>query len=417
MSGLTAIVTGATGMTGNGVVKELLNDSRFDKIYTLSRSQKGKDHGTIVHATLDLQSSAKEMAEQLQDVKGEYVFFCAYLAKDDEGEAAKVNNAMLKNFLDALSITGANKQLKRFVLTTGLKQYAVHQGQPKNPMHETDPWFDQPDRPPNFYYDQQKTLASAAKEQNWEWVVTYPQDVVGFAKANFMNLATALGLYCAVSKALPGSELPFPGSKANFMAFNCWTSAKTHAKFCLWAATAGGAGNNAFNVVNGDTESWQNMWPQLARRFGCKVPDKMFPGGEEGEYQDFEPSTTELPFRPPIDEFATDMGMTGEFEKSRIHQQIDTTAWSKRPEVVEAYKTLQKKYDLDEQGWAKATWGFVTFLLGREFSCVVSMSKARKMGWTGYQDTWQSFEETFQELEAEGILPKISELKKEPYAT
>jgi nucleoside-diphosphate-sugar epimerase len=77
MSGLTAIVTGATSMTGNGVVKELLNDSRFDKIYTLSRSQKGKDHDKIVHATLDLQSSAKEMAEQLKDVKGDYVFFCA----------------------------------------------------------------------------------------------------------------------------------------------------------------------------------------------------------------------------------------------------------------------------------------------------------------------------------------------------
>jgi hypothetical protein len=102
-------------------------------------------------------------------------------------------------------------------------------------------------------------------------------------------------------------------------------------------------------------------------------------GGEE--YQDFEPATMELPFRPPIKELATEMGMEGEFQKSRVHQQIDTTAWSKRPEVVEAYKHLQKKRDLDEQGWEKATRGFLTLLLGREFNCVVSMSKVRKLGW------------------------------------
>ena len=47
-------------------------------------------------------------------------------------------------------------------------------------------------------------------------------------------------------------------------------------------------------------------------------------------------------------------------------------------------------------------------MLGREFSCVVSMrKKGRKLGWNGYQYTWQAFEETFQELEVEGIWPKI----------
>jgi hypothetical protein len=97
-------------------------------------------------------------------------------------------------FFEALVITSANKQLNRFIFTTGLKQYAVHQDQPKNPMHQTDQWLDRSDRGPNFYYGQQKTLAKAAKEQGWELVVTYPQDAIGFVKAYFMNLATALGL-------------------------------------------------------------------------------------------------------------------------------------------------------------------------------------------------------------------------------
>lgn len=76
-------------------------------------------------------------------------------------------------------------------------------------MHETDPLLDQSERGLNFYYDHQKTLAKTAKEQGRKCVVSYPQDVIGFAK-NVMNLATALGLYCAASQALTGSELPLP---------------------------------------------------------------------------------------------------------------------------------------------------------------------------------------------------------------
>jgi len=90
--------------------------------------------------------------------------------------------AMLKNFLDALEITGAAKKLKRVILTTGAKQYGVHLGQPKNPMEESDPWIEGSDRPPNFYYNQQNILKDYAKRANWDWVVTYPNDVIGVAK-------------------------------------------------------------------------------------------------------------------------------------------------------------------------------------------------------------------------------------------
>lgn len=390
-------------MTGYAIVKELAADpSKWTKVYTLSRSQKGGDHSNIKHATLDLQSSAEEMAKQLSGVEAEYVFFCAYLAKADEGEAAKVNGTMLKNFLDALAITGADKKLKRVIHTAGLKQYGVHQGRPKNPMHETDIWLDQPDRPPNFYYDQQRILAKTAEGKHWDWVVTYPQDVIGFAKGNFMNLATSLGLYVAVNKALPGSELPFPGTLDVLMAFNCWSSSKTHAKFCLWAAETPAAGNEAFNVVNGDTESWQNLWPKVAERFGCKVPSRQFEGDS---YNGYESSSTELPFRPPIDEYAPKLGAEGMFKKSKLEQRIDLPKWAQREEIVKTYKALQKQYGLDEQAWEKATWPFLAFCLGKTYDNVVSMSKARKMGWTGYQDTWKAFDEAFAELEEAKMLP------------
>lgn len=114
------------------------------------------------------------MAKQLDGVEAEYVFFSAYLQKDSDQENWDVNSAMLESFLNALAITGAEKRLKRVLLTTGAKQYGVHLGPAKNPMEESDPWIEGSDRPPNFYYNQQRILANAAKGKQWDWVRDVP---------------------------------------------------------------------------------------------------------------------------------------------------------------------------------------------------------------------------------------------------
>lgn len=98
---------------------------------------------------------------------------------------------MLLNFLAALSISGAEKTLKRVILTTGAKHYGVHLGPVKCPMQETDPWIEGEGRPPNFYYRQQRVLRQRSQGsqsrtgQGWDWVVTYPNDVIGVAKGVF----------------------------------------------------------------------------------------------------------------------------------------------------------------------------------------------------------------------------------------
>ncbi|KAL9624577.1 MAG: hypothetical protein Q9160_001241 [Pyrenula sp. 1 TL-2023] len=396
----SAIVTGATGLTGSAIVKALGQDTAaWEKVFALSRSQKEKYPANVHHDTLDLQANAKSMASQLQGVEAEYVFFCAYLAKDDEQEAANVNGAMLRNFLEALTITGAEKKLKRIILTAGLKQYGVHLGQPKNPMTEEDPWLEGSDRPPNFYYDQQRILQDLSKNKSWDWVVTYPQDVIGMAKGNFMNLSTSLGLYAAVSKALPGSQLIFPGSQAFYTMFNVWTSARLHARFCLWAALEPKAGNEGFNVVNGDIDSWQNLWPRFAKRFGCTIPAKQFdaPTVVSG-------SKVTLG-RPPIDDYARAMGLEGAFQPSVIEQHIDLLKWSKDPKVKETWDKLAKDHRLEFDTFEKATWGFLGFVLGRNYSMVCNMTKARRLGWDGWADTWEEMTAAWEGLENVKVLP------------
>lgn len=76
---------------------------------------------------------------------------------------------------------------------------------------------------------------------------------------------------------------------------------------------------------------------------------------EGDSYEDYESSCVELPFRPPIDEYAAKMGMEGKFGPSKIEQRIYLIKWPRRPEVVEAYKKLQKQTGI---AWEKATWDF-----------------------------------------------------------
>nr|KIR46602.1 hypothetical protein I312_04089 [Cryptococcus bacillisporus CA1280] len=349
--------------------------------------------------------------------------FCAYLVPSDPDQLSRVNAALLSNFLQALALTRTSQKIKRFILTCGFKQYGVHIGPAKQPLLEDDPVLENGvggvQWPPIFYYEQQRILADAARKDGWEWIATLPEDVLGYARGNFMNEATSIGLYCAVSKVLPGSELPYPGSRANYFSFNCWTSANLHAKFCLWAAKAPGAGNQIFNVMNGDTESFQNLWPRLAARFGCKIPDPMFPNGgipyTKG-FKNYESSTIQLQNKPPLKAAASALGISSDpaAEKSPIlFLQVDPEKWAKREDVNNAWCKLRDMYKLDQNAWDKATWDFLVMTLGRDWSCVGSMSKARKLGWTGYADTWDELEKTFEVLEEQGILPTLDRLKQD----
>ena len=160
-----------TGILGREIVHALGKDPKqWQTVHALSRSQKEQYPSNVKHDTIDLTQDASGMAKQLRGVEAEYVFFAAYLQKNTDQENYDVNGAMLKNFLEALELTGAAKTLKRVILTTGAKQYGVHLGCPKQPMEESDPWIEGPGRPPNFYYIQQRILMEKSKNGGWDWV-------------------------------------------------------------------------------------------------------------------------------------------------------------------------------------------------------------------------------------------------------
>lgn len=284
---------------------------------------------------------------------------------------------MLKNFLTALEKAGGSKDLKRIILVTGAKQYGVHLGVPKNPMLESDPWLLDSKYPPNFYYNQQNILHTYCSEHpNVKWTVTYPNDVIGFAKGNFMNLATSLGIYATITKEL-GQDLVWPGSETFYTKFDCLTDSTLHAEFSLWAAEAKAAENEAFNVVNGDVESYQNIFPKVAEHFGLRVKSDQFQHPPPDE------NNLDMAPEPPLSSFASELGLEGAYKANKVEQRIDLVKWAKRDDVKKAWDTIVERDGVEKDGLEKATWTFLGFVLGRNFDLVISMSKARKAGWNG----------------------------------
>lgn len=173
-------------------------------------------------------------------------------------------------------------------------------------------------------------------------------------------------------------------------------------EFALWAILAPKAANRAFNVVNGDVQSWQNLWPKLATRFKCKIPADQFMHPSP-----FTSSTTLS--RPPIDALASQIGLEGTaaVKPSTLDQRIKLSEWSKDDKVKKVWDDIATREGLDQKVFDNATWAFLDFVLGRSYDLVLNMTEARKLGFEGFVDTWEALDETFAELEEAGVLPKF----------
>lgn len=105
------------------------------------------------------------------------------------------------------------------------------------------------------------------------------------------------------------NQLIFPGNKTNYL---------------------------AFNVVSGDTQSWQDMWPRIAKRFGARIPERMLCSDPREAYNGYEAAGMDQLERPPVKEYENEMGLKDEFEQNHVHYQINLAKWAQVPEVVKA---------------------------------------------------------------------------------
>jgi hypothetical protein len=133
---LTAIVTGANGISGYHMIKVLAQSpQRWKKMFCLSRRPPAVPGGLPSNAefiSVDFLEEPSKIAEVLKakGVNADHVFFYSYVQVvpkpggrlwSNAEEMTEVNGKLLSNFLGALELSGI--QPKRIMLQTGAKNY------------------------------------------------------------------------------------------------------------------------------------------------------------------------------------------------------------------------------------------------------------------------------------------------------
>lgn len=351
-----ALVVGATGITGSNLTEELI--AQGWTTYGLSRNPNSTISGlrSIKADLLD----ERNLIEALDGISPTHIYFTTWMRNDTEEENIRVNSLLVRNLLNVLSL---KKSIKHVALVTGLKHYLgpfeayAKQGiLPETPVREEHPRLPLP----NFYYAQEDEVYKASERDGFTWSIHRPHTVIGHAVGNLMNMGTTLAIYASICKET-GRKFIWPGSEAQWNGVSDVTDAKVLAKQLVWASSTESAKNQAYNITNGDVFRWKWLWKRLADWFGIEAE-----------------------------------GFNGMIRPLEKELENDAQIWSE----------IAKKYHLKGENLSKLSSAWHTDLdLGRPLEVMCDMSNSRKLGFTAYKSTEDSFIELFERLRAENIIP------------
>lgn len=352
----TALVVGASGITGSALVTKLVADGW--QVLSLSRS--ARSEAGVRGIAADLLDPAS-LTAALAGEAPTHVFFTAWQRRATEAENIAVNSAMVRDLLSALD----HAPVEHVALVTGLKHYlgpfeAYAAGEmPDTPFHEDEPRLDTP----NFYYAQEDELFAAAARQGFTWSVHRSHTVIGHAVGNAMNMGLTLAVQAALVNER-GADFVFPGSEAQWNGLTDMTDAGVLAEQMVWAATDPAGRDEAFNIVNGDVFRWRWMWPRLAALLG--VPAERVVGFADA------PRPLEVQMR----------------------------------DLEADWPMIADKHGLVERDISRlASWWHTDADLGRDMEVVTDMGKSRDAGFLVFKRTEQAFADLFARYRADRLIP------------
>lgn len=399
IKGLTAIITGANGISGYYMLRVLAQaPERWTKIYCLSRRPPLVPGGlppNAEHIALDFLQQPEEIAKVLADrkVTADHVFFFSYIQVEpkpgaglwsDAEEMCRVNSLLLDNFLAGL--VKANIKPQCFMLQTGAKNYGVHLGPTKVPQEESDPRID---LEPNFYYPQEDSLWKYSKEQGVDWSVAMPGPILGTVPDAAMNAAFPLAVYAAVARHrnLP---LEFPADVASWQMYQSMSSSMMNAYLEEWSVLTSGARNQKFNACDNSAFTWEGAWPRIAGWFGID-----WTGPPTADVEWIEKETR---FNP--------RGYGG---KGVSRRKFTFVEWAKKDDTAKAWKEIAEIHDLQQKDLKDIdrVFGFLDGSVCRPAPLVFSTDKARKLGWHGFVDSSESILAVFDDLAKLKMIPPV----------
>lgn len=351
-----ALVVGASGITGSNLAEKLIAEGWT--AYGLARTP-NTEIDSLIPVTADL-LSMDSLEKALANVAPTHVFITSWMRNETEAENIRVNSLMVRNLIGTLSL---KRSVVHVALVTGLKHYlgpfdayAKAGTLPVTPVREEHPRLETP----NFYYAQEDEVYAAADRDGYTWSIHRPHTVIGKAVGNMMNMGTTLAVYASICKET-GRPFRFPGSGAQWNGLSDVTDARVLAEQLIWASTIAAAANQAFNITNGDVFRWSWLWQQIADWFNVEAA-----------------------------------GFDGTIHPLEIEMAGDALLW----------KEIAAKYNLKEPALDRLASAWHTDLdLGRPIEVMTDMSKSRKLGFTVYQPTNDSFFDLFEKLRTERLIP------------
>ena len=353
----TILVAGALGIVGRSAMEHFAAAPDWDVI---GLSRRAPDFEINAEwRSVDLRDR-RDCEAKLGDLNHiTHIAHAAVFEKPDvtrgwaEADHAATNLDMLRNIVEV--VEAASPGLRHVTLMQGTKAYGGHLGPFKMPARESDPRS----MGPNFYHDQMDWLAERQVAKDWAWTILRPQLVCGIATGSPLNIVAAIGAFAAISRE-SGIPLRFPGGPERIGEA---TDARILAKAMQWAGETGIAGNQIYNVTNGDVYIWHHLWPRVADLFNM--------------------------------EHASPQPMS----LNRI-----------MPENAAVWDRLVERHDLLKHSLAEIVpaWSFADFLFGhgqRPNAHHMSTIKIRQHGFDACIDTEELILELLREMQARRILP------------
>ena len=346
------LVIGPTGATGGPIAAALARRSGW-RVYGMSRTAPLHEV-PFIHLVADLTdpASCRRALATIEPVT--HAFFAARAPFREGGvEDVEGNVAMLAATLDALA--ARSDALEHVHLLEGIKWYGMHLGPYPTPSREDDPRH----LPPNFYYDQQDLLSARAALARWSWSASRPSYICDFAPDRARNLITVLGTYAAICREL-NVPLDFPGSAAGYSVLSELSDATCLAEAIVFISTHDSGKNAAFNVTNGDSFRWCQVWPLLAQWFGipCGVPR---------------------------------------------HMKLATWMADKAP----VWNRIVARHGLEQRPLESlASWAFADFVFAKEWDLVTDTGRLRRAGFNACVDTIAMLRDQLNQYREAGLLPR-----------
>src|SRR5450432_1446809 len=265
MANKKVVVAGATGLVGNAALRHF-GRSGDCEVVALSRRKPRQLHGArYVQADLTVSAQCNRAAAELRGAT-HLVYAALYETPSlvdgwRDPNQIRTNDLMLRNLMAALEPVAP--QLGHVALLQGTKAYGVHVRPLIVPAREgRSEMYEQP----NFYWAQQNFLRELQQGKSWHWSILRPVLIVGETIGGAMDLIPPLGVYAAILRE-QRRALDYPGGAARVAQA---VDVDLLARAIAWAGEAEAAGNEAFNVTNGDVFTWENVWPAISEALDMK---------------------------------------------------------------------------------------------------------------------------------------------------